>query len=163
MSLVITFFIFYFLLWLWVKLSDKFGDNTPIPTPEPQQESPKVVRYNDFKTVHISNDFHTPFYRRWKAAYLKSDLWHQKCVLVRARDNHQCQICGSRIKLNVHHMSGYDLIPNEPISCLITLCVACHKEQHDLYGYPQTKDEYLAFKTPTIKPTLFKRLGFMFK
>ena len=86
-----------------------------------------------------------------KAEYLSSKEWKLKRIQVKDRDNYACQICGSTKVLHVHHMSGYDLIPNEPISCLITLCNVCHKDQHDKIGYPKTYSDYMKFNHP-IKP-----------
>ena len=78
-----------------------------------------------------------------KAKYLKSEEWAYKRNLVLERDNHQCKRCGSTRKLAVHHLSGYNLLPNEPIACLVTLCSKCHQKQHDKFGYPQTYKEYM--------------------
>ncbi len=86
-----------------------------------------------------------------KAEYLTSKEWKLKRNQVKERDNHACQICGSTKDLHVHHMSGYNLIPNEPISCLITLCNVCHKDLHDMIGYPKTYSDYMKFNHP-IKP-----------
>ena len=78
-----------------------------------------------------------------KAKYLRSDEWVYKRSLVLERDNHQCKKCGSTRNLAVHHLSGYNLIPKEPITCLVTLCSKCHQKQHDKFGYPQTYKEYM--------------------
>lgn len=83
-----------------------------------------------------------------KAEYLSSKEWKLKRIQVKDRDNHSCKICGSTKDLHVHHMSGYDLIPNEPISCLITLCNVCHKAEHDKIGYPKTYSDYMKFNHP---------------
>lgn len=83
-----------------------------------------------------------------KAEYLSSKEWKLKRIQVKDRDNYSCQICGSTKDLHVHHMSGYDLIPNEPISCLITLCSVCHKAEHDKVGYPKTYSDYMKFNHP---------------
>ncbi len=78
-----------------------------------------------------------------KAKYLRSDGWAHKRSLVLERDNHQCKKCGSTRSLQVHHLSGYSLLPKEPIACLVTLCSKCHQKQHDKFGYPQTYKEYM--------------------
>ena len=78
-----------------------------------------------------------------KAKYLRSDEWAHKRSLVLLRDNNQCKKCGSTSGLAVHHLSGYNLIPKEPITCLVTLCSKCHQKQHDKFGYPQTYKEYM--------------------
>ena len=78
-----------------------------------------------------------------KNRYLRSDEWAWKRSLVLERDNYQCKKCGSTRSLAVHHLSGYNLIPKEPIVCLVTLCAKCHQKQHDKFGYPQTYKEYM--------------------
>lgn len=83
-----------------------------------------------------------------KAEYLSSKEWKLKRIQVKERDNHSCQLCGSTKDLHVHHMSGYDQIPNEPIDCLITLCNVCHKAEHDKIGYPKTYSDYMKFNHP---------------
>ena len=78
-----------------------------------------------------------------KAKYLRSDEWAHKRSLVLERDNYQCKKCGSTRSLAFHHLSGYNLIPKESITCLVTLCSKCHQKQHDKFGYPQTYKEYM--------------------
>ena len=83
---------------------------------------------------------------KWrKAEYLSSKEWKLKRIQVKERDNYACQLCGTTKDLHVHHMSGYDQIPNEPIDCLITLCNVCHKTEHDKVGYPKTYSDYMKF------------------
>ena len=101
------------------------------------------------KIDHDQNQLTSFMWR--KAEYLTSKEWKLKRNQVKERDNHACQICGSTKDLHVHHMSGYNLIPNEPISCLITLCNVCHKDLHDMIGYPKTYSDYMKFNHP-IKP-----------
>jgi len=78
-----------------------------------------------------------------KNKYLKSDEWAHKRNLTLQRDNYSCRKCGSPNRLAIHHLSGYNLLPKEPISCLVTLCSKCHQKQHDKFGYPQTFQEYM--------------------
>ena len=86
---------------------------------------------------------------KWhKAEYLSSKEWRLKRIQVKERDNYACQLCGATGDLHVHHMSGYDQIPNEPIDCLITLCNVCHKSEHDKIGYPKTYSDYIKFNHP---------------
>lgn len=86
---------------------------------------------------------------KWrKAEYLSSKEWRLKRIQVKERDNYACQLCGTTEDLHVHHMSGYDQIPNEPIDCLITLCNVCHKAEHDKVGYPKTYSDYMKFNHP---------------
>lgn len=106
----------------------------------------------DLPPLEIDHDQNQLTMFMWcKAEYLTSKEWKLKRIQVKDRDNHACQICGATKDLHVHHMSGYNLIPNEPISCLITLCSICHKDQHDKIGYPKTYSDYMKFNHP-IKP-----------
>lgn len=106
----------------------------------------------DLPPLEIDHDQNQLTSFMWrKAEYFTSKEWKLKRIQVKERDNHACQICGSTKDLHVHHMSGYNLIPNEPISCLITLCNVCHKDQHDMIGYPKTYSDYMKFKHQ-IKP-----------
>ena len=87
-----------------------------------------------------------------KAQYLKGELWRLKRKAVLIRDSHTCQICGSKHNLEIHHDSGYDLIPFEPISCLRTLCNSCHHTLHQTIGFPQTVEEYFKWSSHEYKP-----------
>lgn len=103
----------------------------------------------DLPPIEIDHDQNQLTMFMWrKAEYLTSKEWKLKRIQVKDRDNHACQLCGSTKELHVHHMSGYDLIPNEPISCLITLCNVCHKAEHDKIGYPKTYSDYMKFNHP---------------
>jgi len=80
-----------------------------------------------------------------KQNYLASPQWKEKRLQVLKRDNHCCQNCGLTHHLTVHHMSGYNLIPNEPISALTTLCNSCHTSLHERMGYPQSYHQYMTY------------------
>jgi len=88
-----------------------------------------------------------PFYDflQLKKRYLASKEWQDKRKLVLTRDNYTCQHCGSTHNLNVHHMRGYDLIPFEPISYLLTLCSTCHTKEHNQTSFPKTLSEYMNY------------------
>ena len=87
-----------------------------------------------------------------KTQYLKGKFWQLKREAVLKRDLYTCQICGSKRNLQVHHDSGYDLIPLEPISCLRTLCDSCHLTLHQTIGFPQTIEEYFNWSSHEYKP-----------
>lgn len=90
-------------------------------------------------------------FRKEKEIYLASSEWREKRKEVLFRANYLCESCNTKKKLHIHHTSGYNLIPNEPITCLVALCSKCHKLQHDHYGYPQTYNEYMEWNAPLIK------------
>ena len=86
-----------------------------------------------------------------KKDYLASKTWKDKRALVLARDHHRCRSCGTYQNLTVHHDKGYDLIPDEPITCLRTLCRRCHTALHTIHGFPQTLADYYKWDTTDIE------------
>jgi len=71
-------------------------------------------------------------------------LWRQS---VFTRDNYTCQVCGSRGKLNAHHLNSWslDLDNRFNLENGITLCKKCHFDFHmSLGGYriPATKEDF---------------------
>lgn len=85
-----------------------------------------------------------------KRGYLQSSQWKSKRSQVLHHYNFICQSCGSPAT-EVHHLSGYSQIPNEPLSSLTALCRDCHQLQHNIYGYPQTLEEYYSWDVPLYK------------
>lgn len=61
--------------------------------------------------------------------YLKSPQWRVLREQVLARDKYQCFECGARGALEVHHTT-YARIFREELDDLITLCPACHDDEH---------------------------------
>lgn len=118
---------------------------TPEEPPHIPDNLPPNWAYNATDNIKLK-DF---LYK--KEQYLKSIQWHIKKELVLRRDNYECQLCHSNHSLQVHHMWGYDLIPNEPTDCLILLCSTCHEEEHHLHGYPGTYEGYMNWYTPIEK------------
>lgn len=75
-----------------------------------------------------------------KAAYLRSDEWAELRGEVLTRDEFQCQVCGNKHNLEVHHVT-YIALGNESLEDLVTLCggiIGCHNKLHDLLGYDRT-------------------------
>lgn len=83
-----------------------------------------------------------------KKAYLQSSIWKKKRKEVMIRDNYTCRLCNKKDLFDIHHISGYDLIPNEGIEHLVLLCRNCHDKQHRIYGYPKTYHEYMLWNAP---------------
>lgn len=50
--------------------------------------------------------------------------------IVLARDNFRCRYCGSRNKINTHHIRPLSKGGNHEIYNLITLCKECHVGDH---------------------------------
>lgn len=61
--------------------------------------------------------------------YLASPEWRKKRNQRIILDDNQCQICGSKINLEVHHLT-YDRVFNEDVDDLITLYGKCHRMVH---------------------------------
>jgi 5-methylcytosine-specific restriction endonuclease McrA len=59
-------------------------------------------------------------------------LYEQLRKQVLRRDGWQCQVCGSRQNLQVHHKELRSQQGDDDDLNLITLCVACHDDRH--YG-----------------------------
>lgn len=62
------------------------------------------------------------------AAYLLSPRWRSLRARVLDRDTRQCQDCGGRTALQVHHLR-YRL-GREQLEDLTTLCQSCHRRLH---------------------------------
>lgn len=69
-----------------------------------------------------------------KQTYLKSESWWIKKVAVKGRDDYECQTCNSERNLEVHHIT-YELLGEENLDHLVTLCQPCHQALHDELGY----------------------------
>lgn len=67
--------------------------------------------------------------------------WRQK---VYTRDNFRCVKCGSKLKLNAHHIKSWKYYPElrYELSNGITLCEKCHVQLHQKYGF-DTKEEVI--------------------
>ena len=56
--------------------------------------------------------------------------------MVKTRDEYQCVICGSKKKLNAHHIDPVKTHPHLQLDLDngITLCYECHMEAHEIEG-----------------------------
>jgi hypothetical protein len=78
-----------------------------------------------------------------KKQYMKSIDWEMRRVNRYTLANGKCESCDITLdSYQVHHISNYYLIPNEPLSSLRALCSDCHSYQHEIYGYPKTLQDY---------------------
>jgi len=62
-------------------------------------------------------------------AYMNSNEWRKKRQERLTLDGYQCQMCGSKDHLEVHHVS-YERLGKETMDDLITLCFTCHNKIH---------------------------------
>ena len=96
----------------------------------------------------IKHDTRFALFMQQKHSYMKSSQWKTKRAQAKTRDCYTCVICGEIHNLQVHHTSGYMLIPNEPLYMLVTLCEDCHTDEHNKYEYPKTYEDYKNWNHP---------------
>ena len=63
--------------------------------------------------------------------FLLTPYWQSISMYIRCRDKKTCQLCGSKKRLNVHHLT-YDHHGDElnHLNDLMCVCSKCHKELH---------------------------------
>lgn len=67
--------------------------------------------------------------------YLASPAWAKKRRKALKHYGHRCTVCGSRLKLEVHHRH-YRTLYRESVADLDVLCHDCHQNTHEgLKGY----------------------------
>lgn len=67
------------------------------------------------------------------AVYIVSPKWHRRCDAFYKKYGRFCAACGSKERLNVHHMT-YRHTGSEHDDELAVLCKDCHAEFHQLNG-----------------------------
>lgn len=75
--------------------------------------------------ISITNDHRDSYeYKNWRQS-------------VFSRDNFRCTKCGSKEKINAHHILSWKYYPEKryDIDNGITLCEKCHIQLHQKYGY----------------------------
>jgi len=89
----------------------------------PYNEIGKKINFSDMQTSDKvkPNNYHI---------YLLSEQWAIVKRIALAFFNNQCQLCGSKEKLNVHH-KNYSKVGNETLEDVILLCNECHKTFHN--------------------------------
>lgn len=61
--------------------------------------------------------------------YINSKWWREKRMERLKLDGFKCQLCGSGMNLNVHHIN-YENLGKENIDDIVTLCRSCHAKVH---------------------------------
>ena len=79
----------------------------------------------------ISGDERPKTFKEQYYEYLRSPEWDRLRKRVFKRDRYQCTKCGSRRKLQAHHLT-YKRVFHEWLSDLITVCRKCHKKIHKI-------------------------------
>ena len=72
--------------------------------------------------------------------YLKSQAWKEKRKLFLELCNYECELCGGKTKLQVHH-KNYNNIFNEEKEDVIVLCRECHISTEIERGIDLINDE----------------------
>lgn len=62
--------------------------------------------------------------------YIDSEMWKQKRIKRIKNDGYKCQLCGSAMNLQVHHIT-YENVPFEKDDDLLTVCKSCHQKLHE--------------------------------
>ena len=62
--------------------------------------------------------------------YLRSEEWQRKRRRRLEMDGYRCQMCGSGMNLQVHHISYDNVRTDAEVEDLVTLCKACHEQVH---------------------------------
>lgn len=144
----------------------KFGFPYNLQSPEvrKQIESTNLEKYGvryytqtiDYKIKYCGENSHnwnpnkTAEERLIERKYPEYYDWRKK---VFERDNYTCQCCdisGSKITLNAHHLNSYhwDIEGRTDLNNGITLCINCHNDFHNKYGrHYNTKEQYVEFMT----------------
>jgi hypothetical protein len=72
--------------------------------------------------------------------YLKTKHWKNKREEVLMKQGNKCRICGSEIKIQIHHRryklpNGDSVLGKEPNCFLLPVCNDCHSLWHKLKGF----------------------------
>ena len=106
-----------------------------------QQCASKI--FNSGENCNLWNPNLTDEEREIKRHYPEYNEFVKKVL---ARDNYTCQCCGKYGKsFEVHHLDGYDWCVDKRTDETngITLCKACHKNFHSIYGFgDNTKEQF---------------------
>lgn len=63
--------------------------------------------------------------------FLQSDYWLSVKKSILERDQHNCQKCGNKTNLHVHHLTYVNHgSEHENLNDLITICESCHDKEH---------------------------------
>lgn len=65
------------------------------------------------------------------AIYIRSECWKRTRQRILQRAKGRCESCGTRARLQVHHLN-YDNLGNESPEDLQALCGTCHEKTHEV-------------------------------
>lgn len=102
---------------------------TPKPPQEKHHQGRKKQKRKSRKYWQEKQLTYREFYNR----YILSKEWRARKENFYKKFGRKCVACGTKKKLNVHHMS-YENLTHEKDEELIVLCVFCHEEYHNQFG-----------------------------
>ena len=144
MSTILFFFavfILYLIIDWWDTSKSKSTTHEQTKEDEPvsSNKGRKLGRLNKYTNTPPKSHGNMWMSKQEKLTYFASPKWKSMRQLILSRDNHQCQSCGAKSSLEIHHIT-YENFGDEDISQLVSLCRDCHQEIHDLNGY--SRDGY---------------------
>lgn len=96
-----------------------------------------VIRESEYYEGGTKKILSMQTYAKYYSLHNRKEYGYQKFRAdVLKRDNYTCQLCGSKEKLEVHHIKPYAKYPalRTTVSNGITYCYDCHKKQHKKGG-----------------------------
>jgi 5-methylcytosine-specific restriction endonuclease McrA len=74
----------------------------------------------------------------YRKSLQKNPYWEKVKRKVRIRDNFQCVCCGSKIRLETHHIKYAGIVGKEleHLDWMVTLCENHHQEAHNNISHP---------------------------
>lgn len=97
------------------------------------QEKPdlyKVIPLEKYAPMHICSAIYKLSKLKYKD-YLSTEHWQEVRRRALEYAGYSCQLCNSKIRLNVHHRT-YKNRGNELPTDVVVLCQACHEKFHDI-------------------------------
>ena len=87
---------------------------------------------NECNGMYMSGKNHP----KWVGGYNRKygNGWKEVKKIIRKRDK-KCMYCGTRNKMEVHHIIPFRISKNNNIDNLICLCKSCHPHLENLYNY----------------------------
>ncbi len=139
LSIILFFFAPYILVIGFVAYYFIYKPIEPPKSPEQTFYNESIAKYKDtsladFNFVELLAESRQFMSAEDKSIYLQSPEWFRLRQSVFIRNNSECQSCGSKNNLEVHHIT-YARLGNENPNDLITLCGGengCHGKLHKI-------------------------------
>ena len=102
-------------------------------------DKPITIRLSDNRTTcsdecsrtHKSRSLRGERSHMWRGGKMAPYVgeWNTQNRAARARDGHQCRLCGSTDRIQVHHIIPYRYSHSHDLDNLVTLCRSCHSRE----------------------------------